>query len=69
MPATMAKKKASDLDGREKPEAARRLHAKYVGLPAELWEKLKAWADREDRSISWAARRAVREFLERQGIE
>ena len=46
---------------------AGRLHVKYVGLPTELWEKLKAWADRNEGSISWAARKAVREFLERQG--
>ena len=47
-------------EGRAACLLAGRLHVKYVGLPTELWEKLKAWADRKDRSISWAAHKAVR---------
>jgi hypothetical protein len=37
---------------------------RYVALPEDLWERLKAFADADERSISWAARKGVK-FLER----
>jgi hypothetical protein len=39
---------------------------KYINLPLDLWKRLKAYADgQEDRSVSWAAKKAIREFLDR----
>jgi predicted transcriptional regulator len=58
----MAKRKPSDANS---PDPIKRTTVKYVALPAELWERLKAFADADERSISWAARKAVREFLEK----
>jgi hypothetical protein len=54
----MAKKKGSGKGlGRE--------NLKYVGLPSDLWEQLAALAETQDRSVSWMARQAVKEYLER----
>ncbi len=60
----MAKKsKETDLS------SGGRADVKYVALPFELWQKLKELADRDDRSVSWVARLAVREFLKQREQE
>lgn len=48
---------------KEKPQ--NRANVKYIALPVDLWEQLKELADREDRSVSWMGRKAVRELVER----
>jgi predicted transcriptional regulator len=40
-------------------------HARRIRASRDLWERLKAFADADKRSIIWAARKAVKEFLER----
>lgn len=41
-----------------------RANVKYVALPIDLWEALLDIAEKNDRSISWVGRRAVRKYLE-----
>ena len=64
MPATMTKKKAADEEPEDIPETpvGGRQALKYVALPTDLWQYLKDLADTEERSVSWVARKAVREW-------
>jgi hypothetical protein len=64
MTVTMAKKR-KETD----PPSGRRADVKYVAIPLELWRKLKELADRDERSVSWVARRAVKEFLSQRELE
>jgi hypothetical protein len=58
----MAKKRTPD----DRSEAGSRANVKYVALPVELWEKLKDWADQDERSVSWAARKIIRDFFAKE---
>lgn len=59
---TVMANKRSGNDAHKKPFPSRK-NVRYVGLPVELHAELKQAANEEDRSVSWMARRAVREFL------
>jgi hypothetical protein len=49
-----------------KKPAAGREAVKYVALPVDLHEELKAFADADERSVNWAARKLIREALDRR---
>ena len=66
MATTMAKKKPVGKPGERKRYPSRE-NTRYVALPLALYEVLEVIGLEEDRSISWLARKAVREFLERHG--
>lgn len=51
------------------PKSTGRDRFKYVGLPIPLYEELKEFADRDDRTIASIAKRAVREYLDRHAPE
>lgn len=60
---------AKNDNPKPKPEAAGKRYpsrdqTKYVALPLDVWTKLKALADADDRSVSWMAKRAVLEYIE-----
>jgi hypothetical protein len=61
----MAKsKKEPDSD---MEDGINRANVKYVAIPVELWQRLRTFAKADERSVSWAARKAIREFLD--GVE
>ena len=73
--ARMAKrKKPTDGNGEEpKKRYPSREKTRYVALPLELYEALEGYAakrsDEDDtRSVSWAARVAIRRFLVGEGL-
>lgn len=41
-----------------------RANVKYVALPLDLWEEVKTFADADERSVSWAAKRLIRSALD-----
>ena len=65
---TMAKSKPKPEEPESEPEpkVSGRMNFKYVGIPVDLWDELKAIADSEDRSVNWMARKAIREFVRRK---
>lgn len=73
----MAKKKPkpdqpSEVGGSEKKRYPSREKTKYVAIPKALYEALESYAksrsDEDDtKSISWAARVAIRNFLQEAG--
>jgi hypothetical protein len=75
MPATMAKKKPKREQAPADPPKQSypsRKNTRYVALPRKLHEALTDYArkhsDEDDtKSISWAARKAVRKFLIEEG--
>jgi hypothetical protein len=58
----MAKKK------KEPKRYPSRENTRYVALPLSMYEILESLGAREERSTSWIARKAIREFLERQKL-
>lgn len=66
---SVAKRKTpppSDGDAEKKPKRyPSREGYRYVLIPKELWEFLEGLAKDQDRSVSWYARKAIREFKER----
>ena len=72
MISTVAKKKptseqqpAPEPEPRPESSGTGRTNFKYVGLPVDLWERLKAYADRDERSVNWAAKKIIKDFLDR----
>ena len=47
------------------PDKSGKAGFKYVGIPLALWERLKRYADQDERSINWAAKKAIKDFLDR----
>jgi hypothetical protein len=39
---------------------------KYVPIPLDMWQALKARGEPDERSVSFMARKAIREFLTRK---
>ncbi len=37
----------------------------YIRLPEKLDDRLRQYAEREDRTLSWVVRRALEQFLKR----
>lgn len=67
MPSTMSRKKP-EIQRTEQPgppKGTGRQNFKYVGLPVEVYEAIKAFADADDRTIPGVVKRACREYLER----
>jgi hypothetical protein len=62
MQAIMAKKPHQPSN----PSPGGRKGMKYIAIPDALWERLKAWADADERSVSWAGRKAIERFLDQQ---
>jgi len=60
----MAKKKPASDDQSPKQPYPSRLNTKYVGIPASLYDEIKARADSEERSVSWLARKLLRKALD-----
>lgn len=58
----MAKKK-TDTDAKRYPS---RDKVKYVAVPVEYWDVLNDIGGEEERSVSYMAKIAIREFLERR---
>jgi hypothetical protein len=58
------KRKPEPPDEGPEPKTSGRQNYKYVGLPAALYDELKAKADADDRSVQWMARKAVRFYLD-----
>lgn len=53
----------------KKPKAKRypsRDKVKYVPIPVEMWDALERLGAKDERSVSFMARRAIREFLDRK---
>lgn len=67
----MSKKKPSADDPDKRPEGPPpgRKRVKYVALPIALWEELDRIAKDNERSVSWVARQAVKQYLERRKSE
>ena len=40
---------------------------KYIPIPTDIWDALKSLGAPDERSVSYMARKAMREFLERSG--
>jgi len=40
---------------------------KYVPVPLDMWDALEELGKTDDRSVSYMARKAIREFLKREG--
>lgn len=38
-----------------------------VSIPPELMDRLVAYCNREERSMSWVAKKAIEEYLEKRG--
>jgi predicted transcriptional regulator len=52
---------------KEKPRTKKfpsREGIKYIPLPVELWERLAAIGKKDERSVSFMGRKAVRKFVE-----
>lgn len=69
----MAKKRPTGSDQPGKKRYPSRENTKYVAIPLELHEALQAYADsRSDeddkKSVTWAARVAIRKFLTDIGL-
>lgn len=73
----MAKKQnkpAATSDAEEQKRYPSRENTKYVALPINLYRALEQYAkdhstEDDDKSISWAARVAVRKFLTEEGVK
>lgn len=58
-------KRNSTPEPTPEPTPNSRSNTAYVGISRQQYEALQKLAEAEDRSASWMARKAVREFLER----
>lgn len=56
-------------DGDKPKQYPSRANVKYVGISLDLYEQLQQIGEQEDRSASWLARKAIREYLERRKDE
>jgi len=64
-PTVANKPKKNDDDSKPKRYPSR-ANVKYVGISLDLYQQLQDVGEQEDRSASWLARKAIREFLERR---
>jgi hypothetical protein len=62
-----ARKKTRNGNEKKPPRYPSRAAVKYVGIPKEFWDILEAMGAPDDRSVAWMARKAIREYLERNG--
>lgn len=53
---------------REPPKADKDQHSVGIRFPIDMYAKLETFAGKEDRSIAYMVKRAVREMLERNGF-
>ena len=51
--------------GQSEPPKTGRQQFKYVGLPLEVYEAIKAFADEDDRTVPGIVKRACREYIKR----
>ena len=64
MLATMGKKKRPRRDPEDK--VGGRAKVKYLAVPEDLWDAMKAIAEDQHRSVNSVIRAAIREFLKRE---
>jgi len=57
----MAKKKQPAQQGKKTYPS--RANTKYIGVPADLYDEIKARADTQERSVSWLSRKLLRKAL------
>lgn len=62
----MAKKKPNESSEPEKSRPPSRDKLTSVVVSKELYQQLKELADAEERSVSWMARKALAEFIQRR---
>ncbi len=52
-------------DTGQQPRTTGRANFKYVGIPLDLYDQVKAFADADERTVPAILKRALREYLAR----